>query len=49
VLTHLAFYAGWPNAMSAVPIAITNVLNGNNVDWMEQVSDKQYGAVSVAP
>ena len=20
VLTHLAFYAGWPNAMSAVPI-----------------------------
>ena len=21
VLTHLAFYAGWPNAMSAVPLA----------------------------
>ena len=20
VLTHLAFYAGWPNAMSAVPV-----------------------------
>ena len=30
-------------------IAITNVLNGKNVDWMEQVSDEQYGAVSVAP
>jgi len=23
VLTHLAFYAGWPNAMSAVPVAKT--------------------------
>jgi 4-carboxymuconolactone decarboxylase len=22
VITHLAFYAGWPNAMSAVPVAI---------------------------
>jgi len=21
VLTHLAFYAGWPNAMSALPVA----------------------------
>jgi 4-carboxymuconolactone decarboxylase len=21
VITHLAFYAGWPNAMSAVPVA----------------------------
>ena len=30
-------------------IAITNMLNGKNVDWMEQVSDEQYGAVSVAP
>jgi quercetin dioxygenase-like cupin family protein len=23
-------------------IAITNILNGKNVDWMEQVSDEQY-------
>jgi 4-carboxymuconolactone decarboxylase len=23
VLTHLAFYAGWPNAMSAVPVVKT--------------------------
>jgi hypothetical protein len=30
-------------------IAITNALNGKNVDWMEQVSDEQYGAVSGAP
>ncbi len=21
VITHLAFYAGWPNAMSALPVA----------------------------
>jgi 4-carboxymuconolactone decarboxylase len=21
VITHLAFYSGWPNAMSAVPVA----------------------------
>jgi quercetin dioxygenase-like cupin family protein len=28
------------NAMSH--IAITNVLNGKNVEWMEQVSDEQY-------
>ena len=21
VLTHLAFYAGWPNVMSAIPVA----------------------------
>jgi 4-carboxymuconolactone decarboxylase len=23
VLTHLAFYAGWPNAFSALPVAKT--------------------------
>src|SRR5207244_5429162 len=27
VLTHLAFYAGWPNAMSAVPL-VDGVLDG---------------------
>src|SRR5918994_3091467 len=30
------------NSMSH--IAITNVVEGKNVDWMEQVSDKQYRA-----
>jgi quercetin dioxygenase-like cupin family protein len=25
-------------------IAITNVLNGNNVDWLEQVSETHYNA-----
>ena len=29
-------------------IAITNVLNGKAVDWMEQVSDEEYSAASVA-
>ena len=29
------------NAMSH--LAITNVLDGKNVDWMEKVSDEQYG------
>ena len=29
-------------------IAITNVLNGKNVDWMEQVSDEEYSAAWVA-
>ncbi len=29
------------NSMSH--IAITNVVEGKNVDWMEQVSDEQYG------
>ena len=29
-------------------IAITNVLNGKNVDWMEQVSDEESGAAAVA-
>jgi quercetin dioxygenase-like cupin family protein len=29
-------------------IAITDVLNGKNVDWLEQVSDKEYSAVSPA-
>jgi quercetin dioxygenase-like cupin family protein len=27
-------------------IAITNVLNGKNVAWMEQVSDQEYGAAA---
>ena len=29
-------------------IAITNVLNGRNVEWMEPVTDEEYGAVGVA-
>lgn len=29
VLTHLAFYSGWPNAMSAVPV-VRDVLNSRN-------------------
>ena len=29
-------------------IAITNVLNGNNVDWLEAVTDEEYSAVSPA-
>jgi quercetin dioxygenase-like cupin family protein len=31
------------NRMSHV--AITNVLNGKNVDWLEQVTDEEYSAV----
>jgi 4-carboxymuconolactone decarboxylase len=30
VLTHLAFYSGWPNAMSAVPV-VNDVLNSRNM------------------
>jgi hypothetical protein len=29
-------------------IAITNVLNGKNVDWLEHVTDDEYGAASGA-
>jgi quercetin dioxygenase-like cupin family protein len=29
-------------------IAITNVLNGKNVDWLEHVTDEEYGAASGA-
>jgi len=29
VLTHLAFYVGWPNAMSAVPV-VKAVLEGRS-------------------
>ncbi len=29
-------------------IAITNMLNGNNVDWLEYVTDEEYSAVRTA-
>jgi quercetin dioxygenase-like cupin family protein len=29
-------------------IAITNLLNGKNDDWLEQVSDEEYSAVTSA-
>jgi quercetin dioxygenase-like cupin family protein len=41
----------WHGAMATnrmSHIAITNVLNGKAVDWMEQVSDEEYSAASVA-
>ncbi len=44
VITHLAFYSGWPNAMSAIMIAKEVFSNVKVFDRMELIADEGYGA-----
>jgi 4-carboxymuconolactone decarboxylase len=44
VITHLAFYAGWPNAFSALPVAkdvfekrAHQIEHGNQTSWIASV------------
>ncbi|MDD6397276.1 MAG: carboxymuconolactone decarboxylase family protein [Selenomonadaceae bacterium] len=42
ILTHIAFYAGWPNAWAAFHIAVECPGHECSNEWCEPVSDAEY-------
>lgn len=50
ILTHVAFYAGWPNAWAAFRMAVEVYKDDPGEDcsneWLEPVDDAQYGGLN---
>lgn len=43
IITHLAFYSGWPNAWAAFAhLSLSILVEGASNEWLEPVTDEEY-------